>query len=312
MPTGKLLKAKLPRRTAVGCNHCDDTYLKDNPPDTGRTCRNRRPDHSKPGRSRRVRLCRWRQAFEAVLAAAASHGIGGPDTDARNLAHLVSSTSARPPPSRGDGSAASLLTAVSIALGKPSDAAEPDRRFADRAWNDNAPTQPARTYLPLRRAAPPTASSPTPELDWRTRERLQMPVENVLAALAPTNNPLTNPECWKEVIDTCGGEPAQRSSQPHQRFAHRGEVAQAAWTARAYNRGRDHRRHALARSFGASVSTSCFSTRPQSGDCPTRVAVVMIPVPPVNKVLPCLTLNPTIPWSQPNSDSAARYSCLHG
>ena len=41
-------------------------------------------------------------------------------------------------------------------------------------------------------------------MDWRTRERLRLTFDNVTAALAPTNDLLTNPESWKEVIDTGG------------------------------------------------------------------------------------------------------------
>ena len=40
------------------------------------------------------------------------------------------------------------------------------------------------------------------DVDWRTRERLRLTFDNVTAALAPTNDLLTNPESWKEVIDT--------------------------------------------------------------------------------------------------------------
>jgi polyhydroxyalkanoate synthase len=139
--------------------------------------------------------------FEAVLAAAASHGIGGL-LPTRELGRLVSSLVRDPAIARRRlGSLAA--DAVSIARGMPSDAAEPDRRFTDRAWRDNALlNRLARIYLASCNAAHGIVADA--ELDWRTRERLQMPVDNLLAALAPTNNPLTNPECWKEVIDTGG------------------------------------------------------------------------------------------------------------
>jgi polyhydroxyalkanoate synthase len=42
------------------------------------------------------------------------------------------------------------------------------------------------------------------DVDWRTRERLRLFIDNVMAAAAPTNNPLTNPAFWKELIDTGG------------------------------------------------------------------------------------------------------------
>src|SRR6202012_1114867 len=43
------------------------------------------------------------------------------------------------------------------------------------------------------------------DVDWRTKERLRLFIDNVMAATAPTNNPLTNPAFWKELIDTGGG-----------------------------------------------------------------------------------------------------------
>ena len=43
------------------------------------------------------------------------------------------------------------------------------------------------------------------DLDWRDRARLEFALDNVVAALAPSNNPLVNPVAWKAFIDTGGG-----------------------------------------------------------------------------------------------------------
>ncbi|WP_158296582.1 PHA/PHB synthase family protein [Nocardioides albidus] len=86
------------------------------------------------------------------------------------------------------------------------DDAEPlplDRRFADPAWTNNAYfRQLAQSYLATCRAIQGLLDCV--DLDHRTRARLQLAVDNQLAAWAPTNNPFTNPAAWKEAIDTGG------------------------------------------------------------------------------------------------------------
>jgi polyhydroxyalkanoate synthase len=47
------------------------------------------------------------------------------------------------------------------------------------------------------------------DLDWRDRERMQFVLDNIVEALAPTNNPLLNPLGYKALIDT-GGASAVR------------------------------------------------------------------------------------------------------
>lgn len=81
--------------------------------------------------------------------------------------------------------------------------AELDFRFADRAWREN----PVLNRIALGYAAAVRevqAALDETDLDNRTRRQLQIPLDNVVAALAPTNSPLTNPAVWKEVIDTGG------------------------------------------------------------------------------------------------------------
>src|SRR5208283_780032 len=43
------------------------------------------------------------------------------------------------------------------------------------------------------------------DVDWRTRERLRLLADNLLAAQSPTNSLLLNPAGWKRLIDTGGG-----------------------------------------------------------------------------------------------------------
>jgi polyhydroxyalkanoate synthase len=82
--------------------------------------------------------------------------------------------------------------------------AERDRRFADDAWRTNpALRRTVQAYL----AAGGTARAllADAELDWRDRTRLEFALDNVLAALAPSNNPLISPVGWKALIDSGGG-----------------------------------------------------------------------------------------------------------
>ncbi|MGC1804517.1 MAG: alpha/beta fold hydrolase, partial [Mycobacterium sp.] len=79
-----------------------------------------------------------------------------------------------------------------------------DSRFRDRAWADNSLLNGvALSYLACCDTV--EGALDDADVDWRTRERLRLFIDNVLAAAAPTNNPLTNPAFWKELIDTGGG-----------------------------------------------------------------------------------------------------------
>jgi polyhydroxyalkanoate synthase len=78
-----------------------------------------------------------------------------------------------------------------------------DRRFADPAWSDNAVLRRIlQTYL----AAGRTAESLVEDayLDWRDAQRMRFIVSNLVEALAPSNNPLINPQALKALIDTGG------------------------------------------------------------------------------------------------------------
>ena len=81
--------------------------------------------------------------------------------------------------------------------------ARKDRRFADPAWSENpALKRILQAYL----AAGQTAAGllAGAELDWRDDERLRFVLTNLIAAAAPSNNPLLNPAALKTIVDTGG------------------------------------------------------------------------------------------------------------
>ncbi len=83
-----------------------------------------------------------------------------------------------------------------------------DRRFADPAWTQNPLLRrTVQAYL---------AGSQTAEallagagLDWRDNERLRFVLSNLIAAAAPSNNPLLSPQAVKALIDTGGASAAR-------------------------------------------------------------------------------------------------------
>jgi polyhydroxyalkanoate synthase len=139
--------------------------------------------------------------FEAVLANAAVGGFGGLCPSAE-LVRLAQAMVRRPKPvARRVVDLAARLGQVGI--GVPEQPGARDRRFADPAWAGNPVLQRlALGYLASCDAA--TGILEDADVDWRTRERLRLTFDNVTAALSPTNDLLTNPESWKEVIDTGG------------------------------------------------------------------------------------------------------------
>jgi polyhydroxyalkanoate synthase len=78
-----------------------------------------------------------------------------------------------------------------------------DRRFADPAWTSNPLLRRAvQTYLAGSAAAEALVDDAA--LDWRDDTRLRFLLTNLIAAAAPSNNPLLSPVGWKAVIDTGG------------------------------------------------------------------------------------------------------------
>jgi polyhydroxyalkanoate synthase len=78
-----------------------------------------------------------------------------------------------------------------------------DRRFADPAWTQNPLLRRAvQAYL----AAGETAETLLADanLAWRDDERMRFVIDNLVQALAPSNNPVISPVAWKALIDTGG------------------------------------------------------------------------------------------------------------
>jgi polyhydroxyalkanoate synthase len=77
-----------------------------------------------------------------------------------------------------------------------------DRRYADKAWSDNPFLRRlVQGHLALTEKAAQLLGDA--DLDERSRQRLQLLVDNVSDAFAPSNS-LLNPEALKETIDTGG------------------------------------------------------------------------------------------------------------
>ena len=103
------------------------------------------------------------------------------------------------------GRAGSLAAELGkIAAGGSEIAAAPrDRRFADPAWRGNPLLRRVvQAYLAAGQAAGGLLADA--ELDWRDDERLKFLLVNLIAAAAPSNNPLLSPVAWKALIDTGG------------------------------------------------------------------------------------------------------------
>ena len=79
-----------------------------------------------------------------------------------------------------------------------------DRRFADPAWAGNPLL---RRVMQAYLAAAETAGGLAADagLDWADTQRVGFVLENVVDAMAPSNNPVLNPAALKAAIDTGGG-----------------------------------------------------------------------------------------------------------
>src|SRR4029453_1702118 len=92
-----------------------------------------------------------------------------------------------------------------VGLGRSSLGAAPtDRRFTDPAWTSNPLL---RRLLQAYLAAGRTAEELLTDADlaWRDTERLRFVIDNLVQALAPSNQPLTSPDFWKALIGSGGG-----------------------------------------------------------------------------------------------------------
>jgi polyhydroxyalkanoate synthase subunit PhaC len=78
-----------------------------------------------------------------------------------------------------------------------------DRRFADRAWNDNwLLRRVMQGYLATCNTVDQLISDA--DLDWRTERQARFAATNLLDALSPTNFPWSNPAVLKESVDVGG------------------------------------------------------------------------------------------------------------
>ncbi|MEO7746414.1 MAG: alpha/beta fold hydrolase [Actinomycetota bacterium] len=78
-----------------------------------------------------------------------------------------------------------------------------DRRFTDPAWSRNPLLRRSlQAYLATSTAA--TEVVDAADLDWADAEKVRFVVDNLVAALAPSNNPVLNPLAWKALVDTGG------------------------------------------------------------------------------------------------------------
>jgi polyhydroxyalkanoate synthase len=92
-----------------------------------------------------------------------------------------------------------------VGLGRSTEAARPaDRRFTDPAWTSNPVLRRlVQAYLAAGRSAEVLLADA--ELGWRDAERLRLLADNLVQALAPSNQPLTSPVFWKALVDSGGG-----------------------------------------------------------------------------------------------------------
>ncbi len=92
-----------------------------------------------------------------------------------------------------------------IVAGRSAITAPPrDRRFADPAWTGN-PILRRSVQAYLAAATSAEALVAGAELDWRDDTRLKFLLANLIAAAAPSNNPLLSPAAWKALVDSGGG-----------------------------------------------------------------------------------------------------------
>jgi polyhydroxyalkanoate synthase subunit PhaC len=81
--------------------------------------------------------------------------------------------------------------------------AKGDRRFGDRAWEENwLLRRVLQGYLAVGEAVDGLISDA--EVEWRAERRARLAAANVLDALAPTNFAFSNPAVIKETVDTGG------------------------------------------------------------------------------------------------------------
>jgi polyhydroxyalkanoate synthase len=90
--------------------------------------------------------------------------------------------------------------------------AKGDRRFNDRAWQENwLLRRMLQTYLATTETVDGLISDAN--VDWRTERQARFAANNVLDALAPTNFPWSNPAVLRETVDQGGANLARGARQ---------------------------------------------------------------------------------------------------
>jgi polyhydroxyalkanoate synthase subunit PhaC len=83
-----------------------------------------------------------------------------------------------------------------------------DRRFADRAWQENWLLRDLlQAYLALGDTVDGLIDDAA--VDWRTQRQARLAASNVIDAIAPTNFPLSNPAVLREIVNTGGANLAK-------------------------------------------------------------------------------------------------------
>ncbi len=120
-----------------------------------------------------------------------------------SVLRLAASLAARPAVLAGHAASLGAELARVIAGSSQLAPERRDRRFADPAWSQNPVLRRAvQAYLSVAQTASDTLAAAS--LDWRDDERLRFVLTNVIAAVAPSNNPLLNPAGLKAALDTGG------------------------------------------------------------------------------------------------------------
>jgi poly[(R)-3-hydroxyalkanoate] polymerase subunit PhaC len=117
-------------------------------------------------------------------------------------------------PDRVARRAGGLGRELATAVAGRSDAApaKGDRRFTDRAWQENwLLRRLLQTYLATAQSVDGLISDA--DLDWRAERQARFAANNVLDALAPTNFPWSNPAVLREIVDQGGANLARGARQ---------------------------------------------------------------------------------------------------
>ena len=141
-------------------------------------------------------------AFDAALLAT-TLGLARRPPGLRDGAALAGALARRP---RSVAGAVGALTGEGYRIARGRSRLEPwrtDRRYADRAWQENP------LFRRLAQGHAAIASALEAAVDGAALEpgrdyRVRLALDNAAAALAPANFPLTNPAAMKAVIDTGG------------------------------------------------------------------------------------------------------------